>query len=137
MLTSECIVLEKAPKDNPQSRQLTFSCFLWAYLLGLHRLEPLPCSMACLPEILALQCGGCQNQRKESAFTCYPISLNEDDDNTYFLSAYCEPGTAVSALHALFYLIPTTTTILGLVHNDCSFIDDENETQRDEGDCSR
>lgn len=27
------------------------------------------------------------------------------DDNTYLLSAYCEPASALSALHVLFYLI--------------------------------
>lgn len=56
------------------------------------------------------------------------MSLNEDDDNACILSAYCEPGTAVSALHVLFYLILTTTTVLGDGHNQCNFIGEENET---------
>lgn len=43
---------------------------------------------------------------------------------------YCEPGTALSALHVLFYLISTTTTILGDVDNNCSFVDEESGTER-------
>lgn len=33
-------------------------------------------------------------------------------DNAYILHAYCELASALSVLHVLFYLIPTTTTFL-------------------------
>lgn len=52
-------------------------------------------------------------------------------DNTHLSSACCKRRYALSTLRVLFYIIPTTTTVLGDVDIYCGFIDEENETQRD------
>lgn len=49
------------------------------------------------------------------------------DDNTHLLSACYKPDCALSILHILFYLTPTSTTVLGNMDIYFSFIDEEDE----------
>lgn len=49
------------------------------------------------------------------------------DGNTHLLSACYKPDCGLSILHILFYLTPTSTTVLGNMDIYFSFIDEEDE----------